>query len=337
VCRERVERLKKARQKYCTEESASGDNEPPSNQFVGIAKSLQNRQTMLKSGLTFSARAFRAKSARCYGVWAWGTSKNGTIPTPEIHAEEQRIASGGESSSTSSATSLLDSNNRTKVLDHPHHVNARDVFGGMKGLDNNDFMVQDFACGVNNSAVVLDNGSCFVWGSNDNGQLGLGSGPTAPKEVTLPRSLCPPEESVETLSWLTNVEKGVKKIRLGKLFSAVIDADDDLHTFGYGGSALGGMGWLGHGDGESRAVPTLVESLREDGCLVKDVSLGENHMVVLTTEGEVLTGVCVCVCGFSTADGTLSLLDLISFQVFSLFLFFAVLLCPLHYVHVHAQ
>ena len=215
---------------------------------------------------------------RQYGVWAWGTSKNGTIPTPNIHSEEQKLAAGENTSSSILETA------RTKVLDHPHHVNAQDVFG-MRGME---FMVKDFVCGINNSAVILNNGSCFVWGANDQQQLGLGEG--SPKFVTLPKALYPPEEKVERLSWLTNVSEGVKAIRLGKFFSAVIDAEDDLHTFGYNGSALGGMGWLGHGDGEPLAVPTLVQSLKEDGCSVKDVSIGENHMVVLTTEGEVLTG-----------------------------------------------
>ena len=49
------------------------------------------------------------------------------------------------------------------------------------------------------------------------------------------------------------------------------------------------MGYLGHGNAESCPEPKLVESLVEDGCLAQDVVLGESHMTVLTTEGEVLT------------------------------------------------
>mmetsp|Transcript_29154 Transcript_29154/g.44085 ORF Transcript_29154/g.44085 Transcript_29154/m.44085 type:complete len:194 (+) Transcript_29154:648-1229(+) len=49
------------------------------------------------------------------------------------------------------------------------------------------------------------------------------------------------------------------------------------------------MGYLGHGDGKSYTSPKLVESLVEDGCHASQVAVGESHMTVLTTEGEVLT------------------------------------------------
>ena len=50
-----------------------------------------------------------------------------------------------------------------------------------------------------------------------------------------------------------------------------------------------GIGNLGHGDGESHYTPTLVQSLVEDGVYAKQVAVGNAHMTVLTTEGEVLT------------------------------------------------
>jgi len=46
---------------------------------------------------------------------------------------------------------------------------------------------------------------------------------------------------------------------------------------------------LGHGDGQSYLQPKLVESLVEDGCYARQVTVGDSHMTVLTTEGEVLT------------------------------------------------
>ena len=51
-----------------------------------------------------------------------------------------------------------------------------------------------------------------------------------------------------------------------------------------------GVGCLGLGyDQEYAEVPTLVRSLVEDGCYTADVAVGDSHMVVLTTEGEILT------------------------------------------------
>lgn len=81
----------------------------------------------------------------------------------------------------------------------------------------------------------------------------------------------------------------VSKVFLGHNSMALLDNKGDLYTCGYGGSVMNGMGQLGHGDGESYLTPKLVESLVEDGCFAKQVHLGDEHMVVLTTEGEVLT------------------------------------------------
>lgn len=94
---------------------------------------------------------------------------------------------------------------------------------------------------------------------------------------------------VELPTLLVSSDVKVKSIKIGQNFSAFVDSNDDLYTFGFGGSSLSGLGALGHGNGESYLEPQLVESLVEDGCFIKDLQLGESHMTVLTTEGEVLT------------------------------------------------
>lgn len=85
------------------------------------------------------------------------------------------------------------------------------------------------------------------------------------------------------------MDVSVSKVFLGHSSMALLDSDGELYTCGNGGSVMNGMGQLGHGDGVSYLTPKLVESLVEDGCLAKQVHLGDEHMVVLTTEGEVLT------------------------------------------------
>lgn len=63
----------------------------------------------------------------------------------------------------------------------------------------------------------------------------------------------------------------------------------DLYTTGFGGSPFAGMGALGQGEGQSCNTLQRVESLVEDGCQTRQVQVGDSHMTVLTTEGEVLT------------------------------------------------
>lgn len=134
--------------------------------------------------------------------------------------------------------------------------------------------IKQVICGSNNTAFLLENGQCFVMGENKSGNLGVGH-----KEVV----------SQPTEIKLNSNVPSVAQVSLGPNFSAFVDTEGYLYTCGFGGSAMQGMGWLGHGDAETLFEPKRVESLVEDGCEVQQVEVGELHMVVLTTEGEVLT------------------------------------------------
>jgi len=128
-------------------------------------------------------------------------------------------------------------------------------------------------CGHQEILLITKEGTAWVAGENKYGQLGLGHQDPVPA--------------------LTRVEvDGVDRFVSGKIgmsTGALVAENGDLYTFGFGGSTLKGVGCLGHGDVESYRTPKLVESLVEDGCRVADVTLGESHTAVLTTEGEVLT------------------------------------------------
>ena len=133
--------------------------------------------------------------------------------------------------------------------------------------------IVDICCGHSETMIITEDGRVWVVGENKNGQLGLGH-----------------KNPVSTLTELK--VDGVTEFRKGRIginTGALIAKNGDLYTFGFGGSALQGIGCLGHGDGKSYLTPTLVESLVEDGCEVVDIALGESHTTVLTTEGEVLT------------------------------------------------
>lgn len=200
---------------------------------------------------------------RLYSIYAWGTSKKGTIPLSEVLDE---ATPGGSSSS-----GMLD---RGTKFDYPRELDVKRAFG----IDNEGVTVKHMECGPSSSAAILSDGTCLTWGSNDSGQLGHGH----KNDVLVPTVLKPPEGSPLSAS-------GVSQIKLGNSTSAIIDTKGDLYTFGFGGSALSGMGCLGHGDADSRLAPALVESLVEDGVYASQVAVGELHMTVLTTEGETLT------------------------------------------------
>ena len=164
-----------------------------------------------------------------------------------------------------------------KIVDHPMSLNLektalKSFLGDDNTIVDDDTKLQQIFCGANGSAITLDDGRCFVFGSNKNGELGIGPGKNTtetPVHVPLPDP--------------------VAKVSLGPKFSAFLATTGDLYTCGYGGSAVNGMGCLGHGNMESYDSPKLVNSLIEDGCYAADVHCGEHSMTVLTTEGEVLT------------------------------------------------
>uniref|UniRef100_A0A7S2MGG3 RCC1-like domain-containing protein n=1 Tax=Helicotheca tamesis TaxID=374047 RepID=A0A7S2MGG3_9STRA len=207
---------------------------------------------------------------RHYSAYAWGTSKKGIIPLPEIIDEGQKAASQG----TRAGSDFLA---RGTVIDYPRLIDVEKAFGS--GTDGSPVTIAQIECGPTGTATILSDGRCFTYGSNKNGELGHGN----KKDVLVPTELSVPESCPLSQS-------GVSTIKLGNNFSAIIDTNGDLYTFGFGGSTFsGGIGYLGHGDGESYTSPKLVESLVEDGCYADQVTVGESHMAVLTTEGEVLT------------------------------------------------
>jgi len=203
-------------------------------------------------------------------LYSWGTILKGNIPVQKS-LEEGKSGEGG----AGAASNML--NRKGSVLDHPHLINLNDAFG----IDNKSKTIKNINFGPTGTAVILSDNTCYTFGSNEFGELGHGHtrNVLVPTPLTLPDST--PLHSNE-----------ISQIELGKNFSAIIDTNGDLYTFGNNGSIMkDGVGCLGHGylSEEYLKTPTLVESLVEDGCYASQVSIGNVHMTVLTTEGEVLT------------------------------------------------
>lgn len=223
----------------------------------------------------------------------WGTDAKGSLLKPRDRADE-------------------------KVLDVPHRVDGASLgsfyfAGGAGGGEDGasasaPATLQDdsaaattlsrVVCGASATAFLLSDGSCYVSGENKYGQLGVGH--KDPVAIPAPLVLPPPMKTDNSGDSTSTDENGgsssagerpaVSDLALGPAFSAAVDADGNLYTCGLGGSVVAGFGMLGHGSPDSIAEFRQVESLVEDQCRVKQVQVGESHMVVLTTEGEVSSG-----------------------------------------------
>jgi len=80
-----------------------------------------------------------------------------------------------------------------------------------------------------------------------------------------------------------------RSIACGKRHAAAVDKDGMVHTWGYGGSWMGGGGQLGHNSTDAVSAPKLVEAFQRYGAKAQSVSMGSQHTLILTTDGEVLS------------------------------------------------
>jgi E3 ubiquitin-protein ligase HERC2 len=126
--------------------------------------------------------------------------------------------------------------------------------------------------GASHSAALDEEGRLFVWGSNEYNKLGLGA---ASEMEELPRE-------VEAL-------KGVKivDVSCGDYFTAAVDEEGKMYSWGWGGSTMKGAGGLGHAGGKDEATPRLLSTLVDQGVPIATVECGEFHTVALTKDGEI--------------------------------------------------
>ena len=114
------------------------------------------------------------------------------------------------------------------------------------------------ATGVLHSLVLLENGDLYTFGRNYYGELGLGD--------TEDRSFPTKVEALSGVAEVVDVTYGA--------FSLVQLENGDLYNFG-----RGDFNQLGHGDGEHKTNPTLIEAFQ--GSNVLDFAAGESHSLVV--------------------------------------------------------
>jgi alpha-tubulin suppressor-like RCC1 family protein len=122
---------------------------------------------------------------------------------------------------------------------------------------------KDFAAGEYHNLLLTNKSRIFVWGRNEDGQLGLGH-----------------ENDVQHPTLLSNFPDGQIPARVycGAHFSAVLMEDGSVYTMGYND-----RGQLGHGNFENKNVPTKVVTPTP----VADITCGWAFMLALTRTGEV--------------------------------------------------
>lgn len=123
------------------------------------------------------------------------------------------------------------------------------------------------SCGNYHTAAIDENGSLWMWGCNDSGQLGNGSDENIIKMSIYPYQDVPAKA-------LDNVAA----VSCGSAYTAAIQTDGTLWTWGDNGH-----GRLGNGTTEDSTVPVKVMDN------VAAASCGEEHTVAIQTDGSLWT------------------------------------------------
>jgi len=256
--------------------------------IINASYSLFPRHPTPLSSLHAGKRSFSSTTNRLNNpsLYTWGTDKSGCLLQKDNNDDNDS------------------SKKNNNIVWEPQ---LADVATNKNLLTSSDKII-DVCCGSSEIMLVTDDGKVWVAGENKNGNLGLGH--TDPvKELTELKVNIGGGSSSDSGdndhgdhgnsgsndhrsdSDNKNIDSTVlfQKGVLGPNTGALIAQNGDLYTFGNGGSVISGVGCLGLGNAESFLTPQLVQSLAEDGCMVRDVALGESHSTVLTTEGEVLT------------------------------------------------
>ncbi|XP_031694777.1 probable E3 ubiquitin-protein ligase HERC1 [Anarrhichthys ocellatus] len=144
---------------------------------------------------------------------------------------------------------LGDSNNQStlkKLTFEPHRAIKK--VSSSKGSDGH-------------TLAFTTEGEVFSWGDGDYGKLGHGNSSTQ----KYPKLIQGPLQG-----------KVVVCVSAGYRHSAAVSEDGELYTWGEGD-----FGRLGHGDSNSRNIPTLVKDISNVG----EVSCGSSHTIALSKDG----------------------------------------------------
>ncbi len=229
-------------------------------------------------------------------VICWGSGTRGALGTGnQIDVGDDELPSMLSPISLGADTSLLSTgNSHSCILDTAGRVRCWGAaFQGQLGYGNEEDIgdnelpevagtvdigatASQLTTGVSHTCVVLSDGRVRCWGSNNGGQLGLGSLATIGDDER-PDTTTPLNFGVDAV-----------KVAAGQSFTCALFENGTVRCWGQGS-----LGKLGRGDGSDDSIgddePVInVEPVDLGGALAVDISAGANHTCVLLDTHEVL-------------------------------------------------
>ena len=203
-------------------------------------------------------------------------------------------------------------------LDVSKYMNMSELINVIKEFEMDVSEIKQIACGVAHTMILKTDGSLYSCGNNANGQLGLGNTNHTKKITKVTANINKDVDKVACGSYFTiiikndgtvwgagdnqygqlgmstseypvvktftqiteNIGDNVELVACGEYYTMAVKKDGSLWTCGYNGS-----GQLGTNDTNSKYRFTQVTTnINND---VKDVKCGEEHTLILKTDGTV--------------------------------------------------
>eukprot|EP00516_Mucochytrium_quahogii_P005984 CAMPEP_0203751482 /NCGR_PEP_ID=MMETSP0098-20131031/5546_1 /ASSEMBLY_ACC=CAM_ASM_000208 /TAXON_ID=96639 /ORGANISM=" , Strain NY0313808BC1" /LENGTH=413 /DNA_ID=CAMNT_0050641217 /DNA_START=227 /DNA_END=1465 /DNA_ORIENTATION=- len=241
----------------------------------------------------FEAQGAKKEVAPTGSVFSWGSNQFGQLglgdvpdqftPQPidtELDSGVSLISSFGQSSAIVSRSGKVYTFGRSIYGSIGQGDSVANCFVPVRVPELDDAGITSISMGEYHFAALGKDGTLWTAGRNWAGELGRAGDTTVPEKV--------------------DTDRRFKAVSCGRTFTAAVDTEGDLFTWGNGN-----QGALGVGELESRPRPTKVNL---GGAKAIDVSCGQESTLILADDGSVFS------CG-NTDYGKLGLGDTASVRV----------------------
>lgn len=212
-------------------------------------------------------------------IYVWGSDEFGQLGLEETKSKKSynypqilslkfsiKMISCGEDHSA-----FLTNNGKLYTLGSNHSgrlgIGNRTIFQSNKPLlveSLEEIFISFVSCGWAHTCAIGSSGELFTWGLGENGNLGIGISESQYSPVKLKF----PDPNIS-----------VKYVSCGRKHSAIVDRLGRIYAWGNGE-----VGQLGTGIRETKLIPCLISSLKEE---IIFVSCGIFHTLFLTNNGTV--------------------------------------------------
>ena len=149
----------------------------------------------------------------------------------------------------------------------------------------NHIVVRSLSCGAYHTALLDEHGIAFTFGSNEKGQLGIGSLPLSVSEKIIRE---PQRIELQCSSKRFDRDSQIRQCCCGFDFTILLSCDGTVLCFGNGDSGQLGLGYNAReNQPRSSASPKRVSSLNH--AKISLVAVGDSHSLFLSAEGRVFS------------------------------------------------